>query len=276
MRQTLFPMVALLAFFFSALSLASEQNETRYVPLLVIGSSFSNGTTPIDNRLNAPLGGVAVGAGSYLALGDALVRKTNGLVINEAEVGAGTFDRISCGLLECKPEEKWAGFDTQFKKALLRVAQYDSDRQIMGYNAKYIIIGLPNDCIHSDSFGIPQIKSYPCSLKNINTTVDKVKTIAQKALELGIVPVIITHPKFKNLDLSITQQLLGFLWIADETQYNELRYLYRDRLEKELPSAIVMNPWRAYEHRGDGLHPNRKTMIRAAKKIIRKIRNHHR
>lgn len=117
---------------------SQAKKEVNYTPLLVIGSSFVNGTTPIDNNFNSPLGGLAVGAGSYLALGDALVRKTHGLVVNEAEVGAGTFDRVSCGLFECQANAKWAGFDTQFKKALLRVAQRDAEHQIVGYNADYI------------------------------------------------------------------------------------------------------------------------------------------
>ncbi len=246
------------------------------IPLLVIGSSFENGTTPIDNDLNAPLGGLAVGAGSYLALGDALVREMNGLVVNEAEVGAGTFDRVSCLATFCLFQQKWAGYQTQFEKLLLRVALRDplNPFHIVGYNAEYMVIGLPNDCIHSDAFGIPQNDTQPCSIEDVNVTVDRIVQVAREALLLGITPVITIHPEFNNLELSITQQLLGFTWIANESQYNILRSTYKRRLKNELPDAIVVNPWRHYVHRGDGLHPNRKTIEKAAKKVAKLIRKH--
>ncbi|GAM09592.1 hypothetical protein OR1_01872 [Geobacter sp. OR-1] len=59
------------------------------LPLLVIGASYENGKTPINDSLAAPFGGVAVNLGSYLSLGDALVRteSLNGMVINEAHGG---------------------------------------------------------------------------------------------------------------------------------------------------------------------------------------------
>lgn len=252
--------------------------EDNLTPLLIIGSSFESGATPIDNDLNAPLGGIAVGAGSYLALGDALVRRMNGLVINEAEVGAGTIDRVSCGLTFCQTNEKWAGYYTQFEKALLRVAKRDTEFPftITEYNADYLMIGIPNDCIHSNAFGVPQNDTLPCTLADIDSTIDRIKIIANEAESFGITPIIITYPKFRDLDLQITKELLGFLWVADKSQYNELKNTYEDRLENELPNALLLNPWRIYKHRGDGLHPDRTTITRAAKKIKRLIRRHRR
>lgn len=43
--------------------------------ILLIGSSYANGTTRIDDNQFGSLFGLAVGSGAYLSLGDALVRE---------------------------------------------------------------------------------------------------------------------------------------------------------------------------------------------------------
>ncbi len=66
--------------------------------ILVIGASFENAVTPFNDKLEAPLGGISVNAGSYLSLGNALARTPllDGFIINEAQAGATTFDRLNC------------------------------------------------------------------------------------------------------------------------------------------------------------------------------------
>jgi len=70
------------------------------LPLLLVGASYAEGKTPFNNGI-APLGGVAVGLGSYLSVGQALTRTPllPGFVINEGQAGATTFARPYCGEL---------------------------------------------------------------------------------------------------------------------------------------------------------------------------------
>ncbi|MFK5895188.1 MAG: hypothetical protein QM504_18395 [Pseudomonadota bacterium] len=140
-------------------------------PILIVGASFENASTTINDDLGGPLGGTAVGFGSYLSLGDALIRsqKLNGFVINEAQAGAGSFSYPSCTKDSCSTGW-WQGMDVQFEKALQRVTVRDLENpsNIINYNAEYIIIGTPNDCLHANSFGIPEIQTQPCNLKALN------------------------------------------------------------------------------------------------------------
>ena len=85
---------------FSALPPAMADNapvKASGLPLLVIGASYGEGKTPFNNGL-APLGGISVGFGSYLSVGQALTRAPQlpGYVINEAQGGATTFARSYC------------------------------------------------------------------------------------------------------------------------------------------------------------------------------------
>lgn len=265
-------------FFFPTLVFAFTTRDVANMPLLVIGSSYENGSTVVDYDFIAALGGAAVGAGSYLSLGDALIRDTTlgRFVINEASVGSTTFDRVSCFELTCLPGGKMLGYTNQFKKALLRVALRDPQNpaSIIGYNAKYVVIGMPNDCLHSDAFGIPQANTIPCTQVEINQSADRIIDVAKYALSLGITPVIPTYPQYKDLSLSLVQQNLGFSWIVNETQYNELRYTFRERFLSELPEALVVDIWKTFKHRGDGIHPDLTTVKRAARKIKEIIRRH--
>lgn len=243
--------------------------------LIIIGSSYANGTTRIDDNQFGSLFGLAVASGGYLSLGDALVRtkKLNGLVINEASVGSTTFDRFSCLTYECLPFGKLLGYETQFNNALNRTAIYDPDLPgvISGYNAKYVVIGIPNDCIHSDSFGIPQIDTQPCSIEQINQSADAIINVAKLAESLGMTVIIPLFPRYEALDLELVKQQLGLLWVVDEYQYNSIRSIFKKKFKAELVNSLIVNLWREFENRGDGIHPNRKTVTRAARRIARII-----
>lgn len=249
------------------------------MPLLLIGSSYENGATAIDAESIGALGGAAVGAGSYLSLGDAIIKDILpgvGLTVNEAAVGSTTFDRFSCFELACLAGGKMLGYLNQYKRALLRVALRDplNPASIVGYNAKYIFIGMANDCIHSDAFGIPQARTTPCTSVEINASADRIIEVAKDALSKGITPIIPIHPEYKSLNLSLVQQGLGFVWVANEFQYNEVRNMFRTRFTAELPGALVVDLWTNFVHRGDGIHPDLATMKRTARKLKLIIRRH--
>lgn len=268
--------VSILVAFTSLNIHAAEKGSTT--TLLMIGASYSNGKTRLDDNHKGSFLGLAVGSGAYLSLGDALIRerKLNGLVVNEASVGSTTFDRFSCAKNDCLTFGRLLGYETQFKNALTRTAIYNpaSPGEISSYNAKYLLIGFPNDCIHSDSFGIPQVDTQPCSLSKIHQSVDIIIKIAKKAEYLGITVIIPILPKYKDLNLNILKQGLGLQWVASEQDYSEIRSIYKERFKNELANALIINIWKKFKHRGDGIHPNRKTMKMASRKIAKVINKH--
>jgi hypothetical protein len=236
------------------------------LPLLVIGASYAEGKTPFNNGI-APLGGISVGFGSYLSLGQALTRSEllPGYVINEAQGGAGTFARPYCapGAGVCGPAG-WDSYQTQLQKAMARVAVPPSFTQ---YNAKYVVITTSNDCLHADAFGIPQTQSQPCTQAQMNQTVDRLVALGQAALAAGITPVYDVYPRYDKLDLVHFRDAFGLAWVIGEHDYNLLRDLSRSRLRAELPQALVLDIWKDFEHLGDGLHPTPETTRRAARVI---------
>ena len=258
-----------------ALSLAAVQpllakDATSQLPLLVIGASYSEGKTPFNNGI-APLGGVSVGFGSYLSLGQALTRTEGlpGYVINEAQAGSGTFARLACapGATTCGPAG-WDSYATQFQHALARVATPPSFTQ---YNAKYVVITVSNDCLHSDAFGVPQSQAQPCSAAQMNQTADRLVALGNDALAHGITPIYDVYPSYQRLDLPLFQSLFGLAWVIGEADYNTLRTLVSTRLRAELPSALVLDIWKDFVHIGDGLHPTPETAGKAARLIAHEI-----
>ncbi|AWB65739.1 hypothetical protein C2869_04480 [Saccharobesus litoralis] len=246
----------------------SKQDENA---ILVIGASYGNASTPFISGMQAPLGGIAVNSGRYLALGDALVRERSlsGHVINEAQAGATSFDRLACFPGPECVGPGWQGFDKQLTKALARVT---AGPDIF---ADYVLILRGNDCNHPDAFGIPMDQTSECTVEQINQSVDNMIAVGQRAIDLGITPIYGTAPAYQNLDLPLFRDTLGWDWIVSEYAYNLYGSIYKSRIQAELPSAIFLdNMWQGFEHLGDGLHPNDKTTRKAAKRIAKAIKKH--
>jgi hypothetical protein len=247
----------------SVISVAIEK------PILVIGASYANANLPINDNLEGPLGGIAVDFGSYLSLGNALVRSPllSGYVINEAQAGATSFDRRACNPT-CSDDIGWQGYDKQFTKALARV----NNPFIGEINADYLVITIGNDCLHSDAFGIPQEDSVPCSVTDMNAYVDRLIAVGQRAIDLGLTPIFDAYPEFDALDFGITQAAFGLQWMISESDYITLREIHLSKIKSALSGAVIVNMWKNFEHRGDGLHPTDETVAMAATKIARKIK----
>ena len=241
------------------------------LPLLVIGASYSEGKPPFDNGI-APLGGSAVGFGSYVSLAEALTRNEElpGFVINEAQAGAGTFARHVCppGAAVCGAAG-WDSYQTQFQKALTRVALPPGFTQ---YNAKYVVITMSNDCLHSGAMGVPQPQAQPCTYAQMNDAVDRLVALGNFALSKGITPVYDVYPRYENLDLNLFRSLYGQQWVIGAQGYNTLRSLTQSRLKAELPGALVLDIWKDFTHIGDGIHPDYKTAKNAARIIARQLK----
>ncbi len=240
-------------------------------PLLVIGASYSNGSLPFNDELVAPVFGIAVGFGSYLNLGNALIKdpRLPGYVINEAQGGATTFDRPGCNPGPGCEAGEWQGYNKQLQKAMARVTIPGTAIRM----AKYVVITTANDCMHSDAFGIPQAETLPCNMDELNAYMDRLLAVGQQAIDAGLVPIFDLLPAYDKLDLPLTAAVFGLNWIADEAYYNTMRNLQHSRLTTELAGAVVLDIWADFEHMGDGIHPNDKTSRKAAEIIAQHIKN---
>lgn len=267
-------LIALLALaLFAPPLLADEPDEPA---LLVIGASTSNGSTPFNDQMQAPLGGIAVGYGSYLSLGLALTRDAAlpGYVINEAQAGATSFDRRACSTV-CSETLKWQGFEKQLQKALTRVTSYDPVTGEAHVNARHVVIAGANDCKHSAAFDMPQSQAVPCSPADVDAFVDRMIDVGRKAVAAGLTPIYEVFPAYEDLDMPLFQQTFHLQWVIGEQDYNYLRDRYRSRLEAELPEAMVLDIWQGYVAMADGLHPTPATAKRAAQRIAKAILPQH-
>lgn len=253
---------------FMAMHAATAQQLPSQYPLLVIGASYAEARTPFSNGV-APLGGIAVGLGSYLSLGNALVRdnKLPGHVINEAQAGATTFERPFCapGAATCGPAG-WDSYQTQLERAIARVAIPPA---LTALNAKYVLIGKPNDCLHADAFGVPQSESQPCTTAEIHASIDRLIAVGQYAIARGLTPIYDVAPRYRALDLPLFKTMFGLAWVVSEGDYNLYRTLHRDRIRAELPGALMLDMWKDFVHGGDGIHPTDDS-TRAAARVIAK------
>mmetsp|Transcript_41340 Transcript_41340/g.104236 ORF Transcript_41340/g.104236 Transcript_41340/m.104236 type:complete len:285 (-) Transcript_41340:122-976(-) len=277
------PIVLLLILSFSVATVLCDQQKHHGTPpppskpILVIGASYSNGKVNFNLGLTSPLFGVAIGAGSWLSLGDALVRdrQTDGFVVNEAQAGATTFDRLGCNPgPECGPG-MWDSYETQFFRALARVTVPDPEAEAgVSYNADYVVITIANDCLHSDAFGVPQTETTPCTQQEVEEAMDRMIAVGQLAVDRGITPIYTIYPDYANLQLSVTQAAFGLAWIANEQQYNALRDTHRERIAALLPDALLVDAYRRFEASADGLHPTSRTHELAAIEVLRAMRSH--
>jgi hypothetical protein len=156
---------------------------------------------------------------------------------------------------------------TELQQALKRVALPTG-----GYNAKYVVITISNDCLHAGAMGVPQPISTPCTVDDMNGTVDRLVQLGNFALSKGITPIFDIYPKYEDLDLALFKSAYGVAWVIDEQSYNTLRDLVHSRLAAELPGAIQLDIWREFTHLGDGLHPNPATARKAAHLLATHLR----
>lgn len=240
------------------------------LPVLVIGASYAQASTPFNNGI-APLGGIAVSSGSYLSVGQALARVPYlpGFVINEGQAGATTFARSACapGARSCGPAT-WDSYSTQLTRALARVAVPPA---FTAYNARYVVIMSPNDCLHADAFGLPQATTQPCSHAQLNQVADRLVAVGLQARAAGLTPIYDVMPAYRQLNLDLFRSLYGLGWVISEADYTLLRDLSASRIRAEVPGALVLNVWREFSHVGDGIHPTPETARKAAHIIARQI-----
>ncbi|GAB2842385.1 hypothetical protein GCM10027277_06940 [Pseudoduganella ginsengisoli] len=258
-----------------AMHAASAQHELDQRPsqqaLIVIGASYSEAKTPFNNGI-APQGGRSVNQGLYLSLGAALTRDQQlpGYVINEAQAGAGTFTRFQCppGAATCSAAV-WDSYQVQLQRALPRVAK---PAPATGYNAKYVVITIPNDCLHAGGMGVPQPTAPQCTEADMHATADRLVALGNFALTKGLTPIFTGYPKFEDLDMEKFRASSNVAWVIDEQGYNTLRNIVETRLAADLPDGIQLNVWKEFNHIGDGLHPDPATTRKAAHLLATHLR----
>lgn len=258
-----------------AMHSAGAQHELEQKPsqqaLLVIGASYSEAKTPFNNGI-APQGGRSVAQGIYLSLGAALTRDQQlpGYVINEAQAGAGTFTRFQCppGAAACSPAV-WDSYQVQLNRALTRVAR---PAPAGGYNAKYVVVTIPNDCLHAGGMGVPQPTSVQCTVADMNATADRLVALGNFALSKGLTPIFTGYPKYQDLDMELFRASSNVAWVIAEQDYNTLADVVHSRLAADVPGAIQLDIWNEFSHIGDGLHPDQTTARKAAHLLANHLR----
>lgn len=242
------------------------------LPILVIGASFGNGNTPFEYGTSSPLLGLAVNGGKYLSLGDALVRAPghNGHVVNEAQAGATTFAHPSCRTAlyggACSSAE-FNSYETQLLRAASRVRSLATGE----YNAEYVIITAPNDCLHSDTFGIPEANAISCDIEDMQDAADRLVDVGRLAISLGITPIFAEYPPVEAIDLEGFRQSSLLAWTISESDYQLLNDTVMATLTTELPDALFINYWADFTQLGDGIHPDAATVKKAANIILQEI-----
>lgn len=257
--------------FISLTTHSQAQTKSEEAPLLIIGASFANANMPYYSDLQAPLNGIAINSGRYLSLGNALIRerRLSGHVINEGQAGATTFDRLTCFPGPECVGPGWEGYEKQFSKALSRVTSFSGE-----VAAEYIVIIRGNDCNHPDAFGIPMAQTSECTLEQMESYIDTFVSVANRALAAGITPIFSKAPTYEAIDWETVRGRFNWPWIISKDNYEIFSDLRLSRLRAEVPNAIFLDVWQGFEPMADGLHPNRKTMQRAAKRIAKAIKKH--
>jgi len=127
-----------------------------------------------------------------------------------------------------------------------------------------------NDCLHSNNYDVPEVENSPCTVDDINSYIDNMIDLGQKALNVGITPIFIGYPHSSEVDLSLSSG--GFFWFIDNDTWDFMGELYKARITSELPEAAFLDVWDGFEHRGDGVHQTDKTSRKAAKVIAKFIK----
>ena len=245
------------------------------LPILVVGASYGNGNVPFQTGLESPLLGLAVNGGNYLSLGDALIRSSlhNGYVINEAQASSTTFTRESCRTAlyggACSGAE-FDGYDVQIQRAASRTYSLSTGE----FNADYVVITAPNDCLHSDAFGIPEAETVACDIEDMYDVAGRMIEAGMMAYALGMTPIYAPYPPVEALDLDLFQTSSLLQWVISPEDYQLLNDTVMGEIANELPEALVVDYWANFTHLGDGIHPDVQTSERAARTLMQAIQQH--
>jgi hypothetical protein len=257
--------------FLCALITITIGTATAAEPVLVgiIGSSYENSSPPINDAGESPFFyGMAVNSGRFNDLGQNLSAWGIDYVINEAESGATTFSRPGCSATECTTAV-WSSFDTQYSRLKARtfnpaVGKADVD---------YLYMGLSNDCLHSDAFGLPQNDAVTCTNSDRDLVVAEYVRLAEQAVLDGMTPVYSTLPEYDSLNLPALEAL-GIVWTVDKWRYSVLRYQLYNALTMVPGTVVLCDTYDNIQVGWDGIHPTQQSMNLAGKRVARAILNH--
>ncbi len=246
--------LALFSIFISVLTNAQQAED--YV-LIFIGGSFQQGKTPYNLYLNGPLYGAAVNGGRYVSLASEFDRMGY-YIINEAQAGATTFERIGCGYDFCV-EAYWDSYETQLDRAIPRVTSRDGT-----INAKFVVIGTSNDCLHPGAFNVPFIESKKCDYIDLIAWGNRLVAVAKRVQSYGLVPIVTEFPRWTTEQLKTFQEYNNMPWISTVEELDIRRKYLKTILHAELDEFIYVRPWGNFQSIIDGIHPTEETVTNAA------------
>jgi hypothetical protein len=105
----------------------------------------------------------------------------------------------------------------------------------------------------------------------MNQVADRLIAVGNQARAAGLTPIFDIMPRYNKLDLNLFRSLYGLAWVISEADYNTLRNVTSSRVRSEVSGAVVLDIWKDFVHRDDGLHPTDETSQKAARLIAREL-----
>lgn len=215
----------------------------------VVGASFADCSLP----MNTPLMGVGFAGCSYEALEKKLTKhhelnKMGFSVQSAAQAGSRSHDVPGTG---------WLGYTSQVGQLNMTTFWFDGVQRL-----KYLVVSIPNDCLHS----------LPCTVMDMQDTIDRVKSATNMATGMGATVLINGYPEWADLDLHAASMVFGLTNLIDEADYLTFTKMHRDQLSV-MPGVVYVDAWQDNFSTVDGLHPTVENQVEAADRIARIIKD---
>lgn len=215
----------------------------------VVGASFASCEAPT----NSPLFGIGLAGCSFEGLDVALTRnrslEAHGYTVqNKAAGGSYSYDVPGTG---------WQGYSSQFNELITRTAwPFDGENRL-----KVLVVSIMNDCLHS----------VLCTAQEMEDgLIANILTLVNQAEAAGVPVLVNGYPDWEDLDLTLAAQTYGLPATISEGDYRYLQALHKYKLSGH-PNVTYVEAWQGNFSTIDGLHPDKRSVRAAAKKIARKI-----
>ncbi len=135
---------------------------------------------------------------------------------------------------------------------------------------KVAVIFRFNDCLHT-------IAGLCDEQQVLDTTVANMAETIQYLQSHGVKVFVTTSIDYNNMDLPLIERTFADLVPGFKVATREQYELYIDVFEAEIakmPEVTKIDVWEGMTHIGDGLHPDHRSKMRAAKRLHRAIKKH--
>ena len=153
------------------------------------------------------------------------------------------------------PGTGWLGYSSQLHQLNMTTTWFDGVQRM-----KYLVVGIPNDCVHS----------IPCTVNDMQVTIDNLKLAVNSATQAGVTVMVNAYPDWQDMDLHAAGMAFGLTNIISEGDYAVLIQMHRDQISA-MPGVVYVDAWKGNFTTVDGLHPKDVNQVEAAKRIVKII-----